>query len=130
MDTLPVIDLGSSREGDGASLNRTAADVGAACRDIGFFYVVNHGAPQTVVDDVFAATKRYFALPHEKRMELRLNDDANIAGALANVLMTLSDNKVTLISIRSSGQTEQAFLDLVEKEESRGFARAYRPEAA
>jgi ABC-2 type transport system ATP-binding protein len=44
--------------------------------------------------------------------------------------MTLADNKVTLISIRSSGQTEQAFLDLVEREESRGFARAYRPEAA
>jgi ABC-2 type transport system ATP-binding protein len=42
--------------------------------------------------------------------------------------MTLADNKVTLISIRSVGQqTEQAFLDLVEKEESRGFARAYQP---
>ena len=35
--------------------------------------------------------------------------------------MTLADNKVTLVSIRSVGQqTEQAFLDLVEKEE---FAR-------
>jgi ABC-2 type transport system ATP-binding protein len=66
----------------------------------------------------------------QKRLEIRLNDEANIAGALANVLMTISDNKVTLISIRSSGQTEQAFLDLVEREESRGFARAYRPEAA
>ena len=46
--------------------------------------------------------------------------------------MTLSDNKITLVSIRSLGaQTEQAFLDLVEKEESRGFARAYQmPEAA
>ena len=30
----------------------------------------------------------------------------------------LTDNKVTLVSIRSVGQqTEQAFLDLVEKEE-------------
>ena len=47
--------------------------------------------------------------------------------------MTLSDNKITLVSIRSVGQqTEQAFLDLVEKEESRGFARAYQtpPQAA
>jgi ABC-2 type transport system ATP-binding protein len=66
----------------------------------------------------------------QRRLELRIADDANIAAALANVLMTLADNKVTLISIRSSGQTEQAFLDLVEREESRGFARAYRPEAA
>ena len=55
---------------------------------------------------------------------------ANIASALANVLMTLADNKVTLVSVRSSGQqTEQAFLDLVEKEESRGFTRLYHPPA-
>ena len=66
----------------------------------------------------------------QRRVELRINDEANIASALANVLMTLADNKVTLVSIRSSGQTEQAFLDLVEREESRGFARAYQPEAA
>ena len=61
-----------------------------------------------------------------------LNDAAVNTTALANVFMALSDNKVTLVSIRSVGQqTEQAFLDLVEKEESRGFARAYQtPEAA
>ncbi|MCI0685094.1 MAG: ABC transporter ATP-binding protein [Gemmataceae bacterium] len=63
----------------------------------------------------------------QRRLELRLNDDVNIASALANVFMTIADNKVTLISVRSMGQaTEQAFLDLVEKEESRGFARAYQ----
>jgi ABC-2 type transport system ATP-binding protein len=63
----------------------------------------------------------------QRRLELRLNDDVNIASAMANVLMTLADNKVVLVSIRSMGQaTEQAFLDLVEKEESRGFARAWR----
>ena len=63
----------------------------------------------------------------QRRLELILNDDAVNTTALANVFMALSDNKVTLVSIRSVGQqTEQAFLDLVEKEESRGFARAYQ----
>jgi ABC-2 type transport system ATP-binding protein len=63
----------------------------------------------------------------QRRLELRMADDVNNTSALANVFMTLADNKVTLISIRSVGQqTEQAFLDLVEKEESRGFARAYQ----
>ena len=68
----------------------------------------------------------------QRRLELRLAEEANNASALANVFMTLADNKVTLVSIRSVGQqTEQAFLDLVEKEEARGFARAYQtPEAA
>ena len=36
--------------------------------------------------------------------------------------MTIVDNKVVLVSVRSMGQaTEQAFLDLVEKEEARGL---------
>ena len=68
----------------------------------------------------------------QRRLELRLTEEANNTSALANVFMTLADNKVSLISVRTVGQqTEQAFLDLVEKEEARGFARAYQnPDAA
>jgi ABC-2 type transport system ATP-binding protein len=67
----------------------------------------------------------------QRRLELHLNEQASNTAALANALMTLADNKVTLVSIRSVGQqTEQAFLDLVEKEESRGFARLYQVEEA
>jgi len=63
----------------------------------------------------------------QRRMEIHINEESNNASALATLFMTLADNKVTLVSIRSVGQqTEQAFLDLVEKEESRGFARAYQ----
>jgi ABC-2 type transport system ATP-binding protein len=65
-----------------------------------------------------------------RRLELYLSEDAASTLALAHVLTTLNDNKVSLVSIRSVGQqTEQAFLDLVEKEESRGFARIYREAA-
>jgi ABC-2 type transport system ATP-binding protein len=67
----------------------------------------------------------------QRRLELYLHEETPTAPALASLLTTLNDNKVTLVSIRSVGQqTEQAFLDLVEKEESRGFARIYRQEAA
>jgi ABC-2 type transport system ATP-binding protein len=63
----------------------------------------------------------------QRRLEIRMSDEAANTSALANVFMTLADNKVTLVSIRSIGaQTEQAFLDLVEQEESRGFTRAYQ----
>lgn len=66
----------------------------------------------------------------QRRLEIRMSEDTNNTNALANVFMTLSDNKVTVISIRSVGmQTEQAFLDLVEEEESRGMARAYKSAA-
>src|SRR5260370_38173455 len=64
----------------------------------------------------------------QRRIEMHLQDDAVAAAVMAHVLNTLTENKVTLVSIRSVGQqTEQAFLDLVEKEESRGFARIYHP---
>jgi ABC-2 type transport system ATP-binding protein len=67
----------------------------------------------------------------QRRLELFLQDDAANTQALAQVFMTLADAKISLISIRTVGQqTEQAFLDLVEKEESRGFARIYQGEAA
>jgi ABC-2 type transport system ATP-binding protein len=64
----------------------------------------------------------------QRRLELYLNEEVVNTSALANAFMTLADNKVTLVSMRSVGQqTEQAFLDLVEREESRGFARLYHP---
>jgi ABC-2 type transport system ATP-binding protein len=67
----------------------------------------------------------------QRRLELRMNDDVNNSSALANLFMTLADNKVSLVSVRSVGQqTEQAFLSLVEREEARGFARVYEEDEA
>ncbi|MGF1578920.1 MAG: ABC transporter ATP-binding protein, partial [Gemmataceae bacterium] len=67
----------------------------------------------------------------QKRLEVVLNDDPVNTTALANVFVTLSDNKVGVISIRTVGhQTEQAFLDLIGKEQATGFTGAFQPEAA
>lgn len=61
-----------------------------------------------------------------QRLEITVKDDVVNSTALASVLMTLADNKLGIISMRTIGQqTEQAFLNLVVEEESRGFARAY-----
>ncbi|NBO91088.1 MAG: ABC transporter ATP-binding protein [Planctomycetia bacterium] len=67
----------------------------------------------------------------QRKLEVYLHDEAVIAPTLSAALSVLHDHKVALVAIRSVGQqTEQAFLDLVEQEESRGFARIYRQEAA
>jgi ABC-2 type transport system ATP-binding protein len=67
----------------------------------------------------------------QRRLELHLQEEGNTAQSLALVLTALTEHKVNLLSIRSVGQqTEQAFLDLVQNEESRGFARIYRDTAA
>jgi ABC-2 type transport system ATP-binding protein len=62
----------------------------------------------------------------QRRLEIVLQENGLASAALASIFMTLADNKVDTLSIRSAGQpTEQAFLQLVEQEESRGFARAW-----
>ncbi len=78
-----------------------------------------------------ALTEFKSVLLRQRRLELYVNEDTNNAAALANVFMALADNKVSLVSVRTIGQaTEQAFLDLVEKEESRGFARLFQVDEA
>jgi isopenicillin N synthase-like dioxygenase len=70
--TLPILDLSSWREGDRASLARIGAEVGAACRDVGFFYVVNHGVDRELIERAFAQSHRFFALPLAERQALAI----------------------------------------------------------
>ena len=66
-------------------------------------------------------------LLRQRRLEVKFGDETPNTALLAQLFQVLHDNKVTLITVRSVGmQTEQAYLDLVEREESRGFARLYR----
>jgi ABC-2 type transport system ATP-binding protein len=67
----------------------------------------------------------------QRRLELKLTDDVPNTAILAQMFQILFDNKVTLICLRSVGmQTEQAYMDLMEEEENRGFTRLYTTEAA
>jgi len=67
----------------------------------------------------------------QRRMEVMLNEETLNTAILQKVFSVLNENKISLVSIRSVGQqTEQAYLDLVEKEESRGFTRLYQPAEA
>jgi ABC-2 type transport system ATP-binding protein len=71
------------------------------------------------------------AVLRHRRLDLKLTDEVANTAVLAQVFQTLCDHKVTLVSVRSVGmQTEQAYLDLVEKEEARGFTRLYSPAEA
>jgi isopenicillin N synthase-like dioxygenase len=66
-DTIPVIDIGSSRAGRRGALEATAADVHKAARETGFFYIVNHGVDRALIDAAFAQTQRFFQLPDEAK---------------------------------------------------------------
>nr|CAB3475932.1 unnamed protein product [Digitaria exilis] len=45
-------------------IQKSVALLKQACLDSGFFYVVDHGISQEVMDEVFAQSKKFFDLPH------------------------------------------------------------------
>jgi len=53
MDALPVIDMSAPDRGE----------LGRACREVGFFYVINHGVPAATRNAIFAAAREFFAQP-------------------------------------------------------------------
>jgi isopenicillin N synthase-like dioxygenase len=69
LDRVPVIDL---RDDPALVVDQ----VGAACRDWGFFQIIGHGVPSDRIAAVQDAARRYFALPREmKRAQLRSRDN-------------------------------------------------------
>src|SRR5260370_2145917 len=71
-DEMPILDLTALY--DGGEIAPIAAKLRQACLTTGFLYVFNHGIPESVIDDLFAATKRYFALPTEQRLAHRMDE--------------------------------------------------------
>jgi ABC-2 type transport system ATP-binding protein len=70
-------------------------------------------------------------LLRHRRLDVKLGEETPNATLLAQLFQVLADHRVTLITVRSVGmQTEQAYLDLVEKEDQRGFARLYKESEA
>ncbi len=71
-DTLPVIDMrawldGSDRPGIAAALH-------AHAQKCGFFYLANHGIPQTLTDAMLEQTQRFFDLPKDELLRLDMAD--------------------------------------------------------
>ena len=68
-NSLPRIDFRRIYSDNLSDRKELAKEVGAACRDVGFFYAVNHGVDEEMLNDTFEALKRYFSLPTEVKME-------------------------------------------------------------
>jgi isopenicillin N synthase-like dioxygenase len=63
MTDIPIIDVSGLRSDDIADRNAVAAELGAACRNVGFFYVTGHGIPPAIATGIFDAARTLFALP-------------------------------------------------------------------
>jgi len=68
---IPVIDIGALYSPDPEARQRVATKIGAACDDIGFFYVVNHNVSVEISDKAVALVDQFFALPETERLTVK-----------------------------------------------------------
>ena len=47
-------------------------EIEKACRNVGFFYVKNHGIPKNHLVTVFPEIRRFFDLPIEEKMKIHI----------------------------------------------------------
>ncbi|MFT7641516.1 MAG: isopenicillin N synthase-like dioxygenase [Pirellulaceae bacterium] len=69
---VPIVDVEPLRNGCQADRQRVADLIGAACRDNGFFYIVGHGVPSTIIERLDQLSREFFALPREEKMAIRM----------------------------------------------------------
>src|SRR4029077_1476295 len=74
---VPVIDVAPYLAGRPRAFAATAAELGRALEDIGFFVVVGHGISPGLVDDTFAEARRFHAQRTDAKLALRMNEHNN-----------------------------------------------------
>lgn len=79
-EEIPVIDFGPMRSDDPAARAAVGEAVRKACTEVGFFYATNHGMPQEVIDDTFAAAHRFFDLPKDAKQAISVEKSEAMRG--------------------------------------------------
>lgn len=80
-ESIPLIDIGPSLSGSKAARESVAAQIGKACREIGFFQIINHGVSQQAQDSILEQARRFFhELPLAKKKELHIDNSRLFRG--------------------------------------------------
>ncbi len=95
LTSIPVIDFAPSLDGGDKGKRETAEAIHRACRETGFFYLKNHGVPQSLIDNQFEMAKRFFSLPLEERMRISMKNSPSVAGyeAMGGQVLDSQDEK-------------------------------------
>lgn len=89
--SVPVIELGAGGGWSAEAWEKAARDLIQASREIGFFYVADHGVPQVLIDGELAAARAFFAQPLEAKMAIDIARSSNMRGYEPIGLQTLDE---------------------------------------
>lgn len=69
---IPIIDFSPFFSSDAEKKNALVGQINKACRDIGFFYIKNHGVSQDLIDECFIQSKQFFNLPEKEKLQMHV----------------------------------------------------------
>lgn len=69
-EQIPLIDLQAIREGDEEGIKKVVDQIGSAAEHWGFFQVINHGVPLSLVDDLEKEALAFFSRPLEEKKQI------------------------------------------------------------
>ena len=73
---IPTLDLGDYLAGSITARNALAAKLRDIQENIGFYTVVNHGVPQSPIDQGYQALRQFFSLPLNEKLEVKINQNS------------------------------------------------------
>ncbi|MDM0071582.1 2-oxoglutarate and iron-dependent oxygenase domain-containing protein [Variovorax sp. J31P207] len=73
-EEIPVLDIGPYLAGVPDAYEQLVKEMRYALENIGFYFVVNHGISQNLIDGVFESARIFHALPLEQKMGLAFNE--------------------------------------------------------
>ncbi len=82
-DAVPLIDLSGMLTDDPDAKARVAANLRDACVNVGFFYIANHGFPQTLIDALFDRSAQLFRLSLPEKMRWHVKNSSHYLGYVA-----------------------------------------------
>jgi isopenicillin N synthase-like dioxygenase len=84
---IPIIDFAGVRRHDHAAMRKAAREIYDACTTLGFFYIVNHGVRDEVIDRAAMAARQFFAFPVEVKQQVAANANHRGFHARGDALM-------------------------------------------
>jgi len=72
---IPIIDIAPLivPNSNPKSIRKTVKRIGDVCKNIGFFYIKNHGIPQDHLDIVIPVMQEFFNLPVEEKVKIHIS---------------------------------------------------------
>ncbi|CAI0406167.1 unnamed protein product [Linum tenue] len=85
--SIPIIDIGPLLSksddpdmGSDPGVAQVVEQLDRACREAGFFYVKGHGVPDPLVKEVRSIARKFFHLPYEEKLKIKMTPEAGYRG--------------------------------------------------